>query len=939
MTNKSDNKKISFLQLRAKLPFFFRVLAILLLVGGLIFIGVGFYQARNNRDFRTRNGMPELSNEVKATIVGYERREANGNVLKYLIKADKATTFVDNHQELENAYIEIYDETGETFDKISGNKAVFVPNGKDDFKVWLSGNVDIETKDKLSIKTENIAYNRGTETAETDEFIEFKRENISGKSIGAIAKIKEKHLELLNDVEISAFNDANSQQSLGSLERAKITAKKAVFDQLNEKIDFEGDTKALLTPIKIDNSFSQETNIRAENLTAIFANKEIKRIELANNVLISQPNNQKMQANRATAFFENELIKVDLKDNVEIITSGENPAKIRSQIAIYDKALDKFELKSGVEITTNQDNKPTLIRSNEAVYEQNKGNIFLVGNAEIIQNNDLVKGDSIDAKLNNQKKLTNAIVRGNSYLRQVTDRTTEVWANEFDANFDDKQTILLANARGNVRTNTKNPENQMTLNGSDSLVLNFSNGLLQKMSAKGASSVSLIPVQPQDYTQLSLNAPRAINLTLNNGILRQMQTDGRTTIVMNAANNAPDAANKKLTADSVKTFLNANGKDLQRAEAVGNAELNIEPLRNSSENYRTNINANRFDCSFFESGNDAKLCTANGKTKTVRIPTVPSANRGTQNLIAEKLNANFNQKSKDIEQLEALGNAKFSEKDRNGLANQILYTAKDEIVRLRGGEPTVFDSTARAKASEIDWFTREEKSVLRGKVSTTYYSQKQTNGATPFAKVNSPVFVTADSAEFNHLEEVGVYFGNARAWQENNFVRADKLVLQQKSKRVDGEGKVQSLLANAKQNSKNVPVFASSEKFGYSDESKVLRYEGNVDIRQGTDRINGGIADVYLDEKNEVKQTIVQNKVVITQPKRRATGDFAQYTASTEGFVIRGNPATVADTEQGSTSGSEISMNARDKSFSTETKKTTTNTGGRTRTVYKIKKQ
>jgi LPS export ABC transporter protein LptC/lipopolysaccharide transport protein LptA len=934
MTNESTIKR---LQIRAKLPFVFRVLSFVMLVGGLIFVGVGFYTARNNQDFRSKNGMPQLSDEVKATIIGYERREANGNVLKYLIKADKATTYFDNHQELENAYIEVYDENGEHFDKISGNRAVYVPNGKDDFKVWLSGNVDIETKDKLVIKSESISYNRGTETAETEELIEFRRENISGKSFGAIAKIKEKQLQLLNNVEIYAFSDGTAQHTIGSLERAKITSNKAFFDQLNEKIDFEGDIKAKLTPLKVDDSFSKETDVRAENLTAIFENREIKRLELSNNVEILQPNNQRMRSNRATAFFENELTKVDLKDNVKIDTNGENPANISSQNATYDKKTDTFELISGVNIFTNKDNKPTVIRSNEATYEQSKGLVFLRGSSEIVQSNDIVKGDLINATLNKSKKITNAIVKGNAYLQQVTDRTTEVWANEFDADFDDNQTILLANARGNVRTNAKNPDNVLTLNGSDSLILNFTNGLLQKMYAKGTSSVTVIPMQPQDYTKLSLNAPRAITLALTNGILRQMQTEGRTTISMNATNSTADAADKKLTADSVKTYLNTNGKDLQRAEAIGNAELIIEPLRTSKENYRTNINANRFDCEFFQTGNDAKNCVAIGKTKTVRVPIAPSPNRGTQNLIAENLNAIFNAKSKDIEILEALGSAKFSENDRNGLANQIIYSANDEIVRLRGGEPTVFDSSARAKAGEIDWFTREEKSVLRGKVATTYYSQKQTNGATPFAKVNSPVYVTADSAEFNHRDEVGSYDGNARAWQENNFIRADKLLLQQKSKRIDGDGNVQSLLTNAKQSNKNVPVFATSDKFGYSDESKVLRYEGNVDIRQGTDRINAGIADVYLDEKNEVKQTIAQNKVVITQPKRRATGDFAQYTASTEDFILRGNPASIDDAEQGSSRAGEISLNAKTKVFSAESKKP--NSGGRIRTVYKVKKQ
>jgi len=44
-----------------------------------------------------------------AQVNGYERLETDGDIPKYYIKADKATTFSDNHQEMENVYLQIYD--------------------------------------------------------------------------------------------------------------------------------------------------------------------------------------------------------------------------------------------------------------------------------------------------------------------------------------------------------------------------------------------------------------------------------------------------------------------------------------------------------------------------------------------------------------------------------------------------------------------------------------------------------------------------------------------------------------------------------------------------------------------------------------------------------------------------------------------------------------
>ncbi|MGI9055445.1 MAG: LptA/OstA family protein, partial [Pyrinomonadaceae bacterium] len=271
----------------------------------------------------------------------------------------------------------------------------------------------------------------------------------------------------------------------------------------------------------------------------------------------------------------------------------------------------------------------------------------------------------------------------------------------------------------------------------------------------------------------------------------------------------------------------------------------------------------------------------------------------------------------------------------------IVFTANDETVRLRGGEPTIWDSRARIKANEVDWDTKNNKSNLSGAVSTTYYNQKATGGATPFQATNSPVYLTADNAAIDHVQESAVYTGNARAWQGNNYVRADKLLLQQKQGKLFGEGNVQSSIyeVKRKENGKesNVPVSATANKILYNQENRVLRYEGAVDIRQGTDRITSEIATITLDSKNEVEKTVVENNVVMTQPKRKASGDWAQYTAVNEAFILRGNPARVEDAEQGSSASAQLTVFMRENRVVGESKTEQTNTG-RIRSVYKIKK-
>jgi len=86
----------------------------------------------------------------------------------------------------------------------------------------------------------------------------------------------------------------------------------------------------------------------------------------------------------------------------------------------------------------------------------------------------------------------------------------------------------------------------------------------------------------------------------------------------------------------------------------------------------------------------------------------------------------------------------------------------------------------------------------------------------------------------------------------------------------------------------------------------------------------------------ELSQTIIERNVVITQPNRRASGDYAKYSASEEIIVLRGNPAKVSDSENGSSSGRELMVNLRTNRV-TGKGKASKNSRGRIRTIYKIK--
>jgi LPS export ABC transporter protein LptC len=656
----------------------------------------------------------------------------------------------------------------------------------------------------------------------------------------------------------------------------QITANKAIYDQQKSVITFLG-------------------SVKVETKDALKVNTES----------IAYDQNDEVAQTDAPISFEHE--------NVSGHSTG---------ATVFSKTK-KLELKRDVEITvapqaskdpnpkpSSNRSRPVTIRSAQATFEQESMKLSFAGGVTAEQERDVMSGENMYATLDQQKKLQKVEVRTNAYLRSMDEgRSAEVHSADMDFFFDKDQRLERAVAMRDTAAKTLNADSDMQLTGA-----------------------SLIEVLFQAQGDRSL--------------LKQMRTEGRSVINLSAPKskaNDPRAANKRLTADSVKLIWRVTGRDLDNAEAVGNAELFIDPVIKNAQADKKTLTAPRIDCDFFESGNLARTFTASGGAKTVIEPVQSVTDRGTRLLTSQKMTAVFVKETQALERMDALGDAKFNENDRNGVASTISYTESDKTVRLRGGEPTVWDSRARTKATELDSDLTNNVSYSRGKTATTYYSQEQTNGAAPFSKVKSPVYIVGDRGEFHRDSGVAIYTGNARAWQDDNFVRADKLTIYTNEKKMTGEGHVQSALYNARRRvegaSSTIPVFAVADSLSYSDPNRLLHYEGSVDIRQGTDRMTSGIADVYLlRESSELEKTIAQRNVVLTQPNRKGTGDWMQYTSADEVAILKGNPARVEDMEKGSTEGGRLTVYMRDGRVIADDVRGP-QSPGRVRSIHKVKKQ
>ena len=115
--------------------------------------------------------------------------------------------YADGHHELEQVNLQVFPPTGDKPDQISADRAIYINEGPSR-SGQFRGNVQIETHDALKVRTDSLVYHEESKIAETSSPVTFERENVNGRSTGALVDNEKRRLELRNDVEVTVTPDA-----------------------------------------------------------------------------------------------------------------------------------------------------------------------------------------------------------------------------------------------------------------------------------------------------------------------------------------------------------------------------------------------------------------------------------------------------------------------------------------------------------------------------------------------------------------------------------------------------------------------------------------------------------------------------------------------------------------------------------------------------------
>ncbi|MBS1809194.1 MAG: LPS export ABC transporter periplasmic protein LptC [Acidobacteria bacterium] len=556
-------------------------------------------------------------------------------------------------------------------------------------------------------------------------------------------------------------------------------------------------------------------------------------------------------------------------------------------------------------ITSKTPNSPPLdLKGDKAEYLQLDGLVKFTGNAQVTQGEQFGKADAIAGFYRkNSDKLERVEARGNGYLKsQEKGKNQEIVARDLDFFFDDNQRLLKAIATGKAVARSLEKDAPREL-AAERIEANY---------------------KPQDKVSE----------------ITSLVTNGRTTMKITPVEKNEKNAERVLEADAANVTYHPGGKYLAKAEVNGNAVLTVTPLVATPKSETKILRAPKFVADFYEAGNDIKTFLAETNATAEFIPMQPDKKRAKRTLTGSKMTATFEPTGQEVVEIVVDGNAKMDEGERHATAAKSSYLASTRTILMRG-KPQLWDNVARTDAQEVDANIESGESFARGRVRTTYYSKETTNGAAPFKKNNAPVFVSSDRATFRHRESAAKYEGNARAWQDDNFIRGDVLELDNGERTLVATGNAQSAIYSFEREvepgkKEIVPVFGAAEQIHYFDSNRLVRYTNKVKIRQGTDQIDSVKAEVTLDQDYKMTHFVAQQEVVLTQPQRTGKGNQLEYTAASDEAVLTGNLATIEDREHDAMSkGARLTLHLRDAKI------TANDEGGtkRVKTVHRIKKR
>lgn len=273
----------------------------------------------------------------------------------------------------------------------------------------------------------------------------------------------------------------------------------------------------------------------------------------------------------------------------------------------------------------------------------------------------------------------------------------------------------------------------------------------------------------------------------------------------------------------------------------------------------------------------------------------------------------------DIEQANFYNNVRFTDGSHTTAdAPYAAYAIGEERLDLSPGEgntgrgPHVSDGRISVTARNIQMMLGTQGMKADTRVRSLMLAQsKQAKPGDTAVKVPSmmkqdePVNVQSNRLDYDGGKSVATYDGNARLWQEDTQIQADKIVIEDKTGNLRATSKVVTVMKLSQPGDKKPkgekkpdaePTNTTADELLYEDAKHRATYTGNAHMSGPSGDVTADKIELFLAEQGgELERAEADGSVVSRQDTRRAHGKHLTYLAKDDTYTMTGTPVKIFD--------------------------------------------
>lgn len=232
------------------------------------------------------------------------------------------------------------------------------------------------------------------------------------------------------------------------------------------------------------------------------------------------------------------------------------------------------------------------------------------------------------------------------------------------------------------------------------------------------------------------------------------------------------------------------------------------------------------------------------------------------------------------------------------------------------GEPADYrDAEATLSARTIGYSRREDRIDATGRVRASFSGERP--GGLLGGGGGGPLFSESDSLRATDGRKKLLLAGSVRAWQKENVLRCDSLLVDDADRSLRAERNVRVFFrrepaasAPGRRPASAETLNASGDLLTHRETDRFVRIEGHSEILSGAWHMNADVTDLRLGPDRSIEYAEARGSVLLEDRAERRRGEGTKATWRPEGEVVtlEGSPAKAVDAKGNTTRGAVLTF-------------------------------